>query len=322
MGLALDREQTPDVIGPGLRLRAAAHRHDHVAQHALVVGRLRQRPFFHHFADAVVPDAADITALGGDDAVKQRKLGVAPVNDLQAVGRDGPLEDGAFVVRTAPFTGDVDARGDMAIHLERRVEAPFDQAAAGLGREQGGLRQARQGREPGGIDQGDRVPQVSQAGVTDERLELTTEFGDDLREPLGVEDADGVGERAQRGARAAKLLLHLAEQARLMQTAQGADDRVEQKEQDEQAVLVQVEGAIAGPTPLAADLLAALEQGRQLVKVLQTSEVLFLNRLRRVRLHTGKDAPKGKSAILNRRILPGANVMPNTIGCVLFPFRY
>ena len=105
------------------------------------------------------------------------------------------------------------------------------------------------------------------ADVAD-RLHLGGEGLDDAAEPLGIEDLDGLGQRPQRGPGAAELALHVLQRAGLLQGPQGTDDRVEEEEQDEQAVLIVMQAAVAGLVTLAADLVQLIEQRQEPFEVL------------------------------------------------------
>jgi len=208
--------------------------------------------------NAVVAEAADVATAGGDDAVEERELGVATVHDVQAIGLDGPFEHRPFVARAAPFGGDVDAAGDVAVDFEVSVQAPLDQAATRLRLEQGGGGHLRQSRQQGGIDEGGGVAHVLEPGVATQGFELAAQFGDDLHKPLRVEATDRFGKRAERGSRTAEFLLHVTEFAGLLQPAKRSDDGVEEKQQHQHAVVVEVEGAIAGAIARTADVVQAL----------------------------------------------------------------
>jgi hypothetical protein len=69
--------------------------------------------------------------------------------------------------------------------------------------------------------------------------------------------------------------LHLLQGARLLQAPERGDDRVEQKQQNEQAILVVVQQAVAGLVARAAVVVQTLEQRRQAVEVFQPRDVGF-----------------------------------------------
>src|SRR5262249_16861550 len=73
-------------------------------------------------------------------------------------------------------------------------------------------------------------------------------------------------------AGAAELLLHLGQFAGLLEGAERADDGVEEVQQDQGAIVIEVQGAVAGPVAGAAVGVEALEQGQELLEVLAAGE--------------------------------------------------
>jgi len=81
--------------------------------------------------------------------------------------------------------------------------------------------------------------------------------------------------RAAANAAAAENALHLAQFAGLLDCTQRAGDGVEQEEQDEHAILVHVQLAVAGLVAIASNVMQPLQQGLQLVEILLARDVLF-----------------------------------------------
>ena len=77
--------------------------------------------------------------------------------------------------------------------------------------------------------------------------------------------------------RATQLLLHLLEFAGLLDAAQRSDDRIEQVEQQEHAVLVEMQLAIARRVALAGVVVQTLQQRRELVEVLESGDIGLLD---------------------------------------------
>jgi len=77
---------------------------------------------------------ADVTALGGDDAVEEGELGVnrGSIKRNRRSGFDGAFP-GRHVrrVSAAGVGSDVDAPGHVAIDFEVRVQSPLDQTTGG-----------------------------------------------------------------------------------------------------------------------------------------------------------------------------------------------
>jgi hypothetical protein len=77
---------------------------------------------------------------------------------------------------------------------------------------------------------------------------------------LRLEDLDGLGQRSQGGRRAADLAADLLEEAGLLQGPEGAEDRIEEEQEDQGAIVVEMELAVAGPVTLAADVMEPVEE--------------------------------------------------------------
>ena len=56
-----------------------------------------------------------------------------------------------------------------------------------------------------------------------------------------------------------------------------SDDRIEERQEEQQAVLVEVEDAVPGLVPLAPDLVQPLQQRQQHAEVLQALDVLLVD---------------------------------------------
>ena len=143
--------------------------------------------------------------------------------------------------------GQVDPQGDVTIDLEMRVQPPFDESAAGPRLEPRGLHHLRQRRQKRSIDERERLGDLLESRIATQGLQFGAQFGDDLLEPLGIEHAGRLRERAERGPRTAEFLLNLRQFAGLLNAPQRGDDRIEQRQEHQQAVLIEVQLAIAGP---------------------------------------------------------------------------
>jgi len=102
---------------------------------------------------------------------------------------------------------------------------------------------------------------------------LAGPFPGDFLNGFGVEDLSGFGKGAESGPGAAEAFLDALAFTGLLDAAQGGDAGVEEEQQQEGALLVEEQGAVAGAVPLGADAVEALEQGHQSVEVLQTDAV-------------------------------------------------
>src|SRR5262249_39531761 len=88
-----------------------------------------------------------------------------------------------------------------------------------------------------------------------------------------VEDPAGLAERTQRRAADAEEVLHLLQATGLLHAAQAGEDRVEEIEQQQGAILVEKELAITGAIACGADVVEAFQQRHQQAKVLEALEV-------------------------------------------------
>src|SRR6185503_12482775 len=70
-----------------------------------------------------------------------------------------------------------------------------------------------------------------------------------------------------------------------LQPAERCDDGVKQKQQHQQAVVVEVQRPVAGTIPGAAGVVQALQQRRELIEILQPADIPLANLDRRPRLH-------------------------------------
>ena len=155
--------------------------------------------------------------------------------------------------------GDLDADGQLAVDLELSMEPPAAVGPAVLVAEVGGLGQGGQGLDDAAIDGGEHLADVPLAHAAG-RGGLGPELGDDRLEAVRLEDLDGLGQRPQGGPRAADLAADLLEQAGGLQGPEGTEDRVEEEQEDQGAIVVEMELAVAGPVALAADVMEPFEE--------------------------------------------------------------
>ena len=76
-------------------------------------------------------------------------------------------------------------------------------------------------------------------------------------------------------ALAAEFALYLTQFAGLLDGPQGANNGIEEEEQYEQAILVEVQCAVASLIAFAAHLVQARQEGRELVEIFQARYVFF-----------------------------------------------
>ena len=181
----------------------------------------------------------------------------------------------------APRIGShIDSRRHVTIDLEVRVQPPFHCAALATLVSHRGVHDPRQGRHQRRINQGEcpheilefLVARFCNAGRTRQSV---TQLGDDLNQPVGIEDRRGFRQRPQRRPRTAKLLLHVPQLARLLDGPQRRTDGIEQIEQNQQTILVVMQLAASRLITLTPIVMQPLEQRHQLIEILQPSD-LFL----------------------------------------------
>jgi hypothetical protein len=163
----------------------------------------------------------------------------------------------------------------MTIDFEVRMQSPFHLRVAGFGFQEGRLHHSRQSSDQRGVDRRECTSDVPNSCVMAHRSELTAELRNDLLQSLRLKHGDGLGQRTERTAFTAQFLLDLLQFAGLLQCAQGSDDGIEQKEQDQHAVLIKVKLSIGSLVSLATDVVQTLKQRIQLVEILQPRDVLL-----------------------------------------------
>jgi hypothetical protein len=104
---------------------------------------------------------------------------------------------------------------------------------------------------------------------------LPSQVADDALAELGIEDPGGLRERTEAGARTAEFLLHLGQFAGLLDGAQGNPDGVKQSQQEQAAVLVEVQLPVLGLVPGTASVVQALEQRQELFEIREAGELLL-----------------------------------------------
>ena len=97
----------------------------------------------------------------------------------------------------------------------------------------------------------------------------------DLSELLRVEDLGGLAERPEGEPLDAQLPLHLAQPAGLLQRPHRPRDGVEHRQEQQEAILVEVQSSVARLVPLAPHVVQALQQRHELVEVFQARDLFF-----------------------------------------------
>ena len=102
-------------------------------------------------------------------------------------------------------------------------------------------------------------------------------FGNSL-ERFGIKQCDRFRKRSERRATDTQLPANLIELADLLKSPQRINNRAEQPEQDQCAILVHMEAAVARLVTFRADAMQPLQQRPELSKVLQPLNVGRLKR--------------------------------------------
>ena len=125
------------------------------------------------------------------------------------------------------------------------------------------------------VDQRHDAIEFGQSRVAGDGGQFVGDLADDFPQPLRLEDRHGFRQRAERRSRTAQQFLHLAQRASLLQAAERFDDRIEEVEQDQQAVLIEMQLAVARLVASAANVVQPLEQGDQMLKILKPGQFGF-----------------------------------------------
>ena len=125
MRLGLDHDQTHRMVRPVFRLALQSHPHQRVAHHARLQCLLAQQPFLLDLEEAVLLDAADVTAGLGVNLVEQLELAEPPVHHIAAVTGQLLSQHGFFIAFTGvPRVGQFHVRGNEIIKVELNVQLP------------------------------------------------------------------------------------------------------------------------------------------------------------------------------------------------------
>ena len=226
-----------------LRLRRAQVAHGVVGHPGGNVG-IGQGPLFPRHERMVLAHAANVVAADGRDGVEQRKLLVASIHHITSARLQVGSEHGFFVGRVA-------VAGIGQVHAGGRVFEDFELGVQAAGRFFGGLRFVGQGGDAGqrrqqrAVNQCHDAIELGQSRVASDGRQPVGNLADDLPQPLGLEDLNGLGQRTERSSRTAQQFLHFAQRAGLLQPAERFDHRVEEVEQDQQAVLIEMQLPVA-----------------------------------------------------------------------------
>lgn len=193
----LDDHQSHGMMRSFLRGPVLANVDDLIGQHMSREIPLRQRLVFGNLELAVVADAAQIARTLVDNVVEEFELGIAAVLDVQPVGLNRAFQNRAFIVLAASVGGDIDSMGDMPLDLEMRMQAPLDHSRPGLSLHHGRLHDSWHRRNQSAINQCDRLVNVFQLRILHQGLKLSSEFLDDLDQPLRIEDCCRFRQRPQ-----------------------------------------------------------------------------------------------------------------------------
>ena len=129
-----------------------------------------------------------------------------------------------------------------------------------------------QSRQQAAVD-GGQAPQRLGLLADGDRQGLLGQLAYDLAEQFGVEDPRGFTERAQARSRAAQQLLDLRQSAGLLNGAEAGENGVEVEQQDQGAVLVEMENTITGAVALGATLLESFQKRLENPEVLEALEI-------------------------------------------------
>ena len=110
-----------------------------------------------------------------------------------------------------------------------------------------------------------------------DRHGLLGQLADDLAEQFRIENARGFTERAQAGSGTAQQRLDLRESAGLLDGAEAGENGVEVEQQDQGAVLVEMENTITGTVARCATGLELFQKRLENLEVLKALEISIGN---------------------------------------------
>lgn len=134
-----------------------------------------------------------------------------------------------------------------------------------------------QGRQKAAIDGGQAAQRLGLLADRD-RQGLRGQVADDLAKQFGIEDTRGFTERARARSLTAQQLLDLRELAGLLDGTEAGENGVEVEQQDQGAVLVEMENAIPGAVAFRATGLESFQKRLEDLEVLKPREITVRNR--------------------------------------------
>jgi len=150
----------------------------------------------------------------------------------------------------------------VVVHVELKVQAPGVAVPPVAQGQEHRFGHGTQRLNDCGIDQRQLAGQLLEQRAALDRQQPAGQLIHHLLQHRRLEDAAAFAEAAQPEPLDPQPLLHLRQVRNLLQRAHGADQGVEQIEQDQQDVVVEVKLAVVGLVTVAADLVQRGEQLR------------------------------------------------------------
>ena len=169
--------------------------------------------------------------------------------------------------------GHIHPHGKTAVDFEVRVESPAAMRLSLFVPVIGGLSNRCQRIDHAPIDGRQHVLQMFSTDLAN-RPSLGCQTANDPCQPLGVEHIRCLGKRTERSATYPPIPLGRFELRSLLQSPQRANHRMEEIQQDQQAILVIMQLAVSRPVSRTADLMQFGQQGPKLLQVFESLNIL------------------------------------------------
>jgi hypothetical protein len=174
--------------------------------------------------------------------------------------------------------GQIHPQGHVPIQRKLRVQPPGMMGLAGATGKPHRLGDSRERRQQRAVHQRDGVLPLGEPRIAGVRHKPGRKLGHDVFEQFRIKHPCRFGKRPQRSASAAEQPLHFPQLPHALDASQGIHHGTEQKQQNQSAVFIHVQLAIAGPVTLAADAMQTTQQRQHLVKVLHALYIALRKR--------------------------------------------
>jgi prepilin-type N-terminal cleavage/methylation domain-containing protein len=248
---------------------AAQAFHDDIADDARRFGFLGEGSFLEHFVGNIVLYACDDRGTSIHDVLEELVFFVAAVDHVDATRqehRSQLLAFGAAAMRDRDVRRNPLEHVEVDMHLGGAMVIVDPQSPDHLG----------QSRQQAAVNS-DQALKGLRVFAACSRQKFLGQFGDHLAEQFGVKNPRGFTEGAQTGSLAAECLLNLPQLASLLDAAQAIDDGIEIEQEDQRAILVEVEEAIARAVALGGALMEPFQEWAEQIEILKSLEIALID---------------------------------------------